>query len=457
MKNLLLFLLLIPSMMFGQYNRDVYMCKYVGKPTVLAPSNNTISIDCTNNTVWLGSRTNNTWSDITSTPTGQGYLAKGQKGDKGDKGDAGVCPTCPPSGGTSGKFPFIVVFSNGTNDTPTIQKAVDSAYVTGQSVQLIGILKMASGVKIPKDIEFLDIGGGARLDAINNNAWTYFYSETPTSVTEAEGVYTNRRLYFHDLELRGWNSGAGQQQVGFDLMASENARYINLKGYNLKRFIDLTFALKTRVESCEANACIDGLVIRSGSGRYNGATLENASSNTCTVVDFRVYGTLWTNTGISVADASLVELNGIELEGGFMNIGIDYDCTASTSTGLNLSRVHFEAAIPCSIAVIRIKSSTMLHVIDQPNLIKPSILVEVIPINGGYPNVKFTNSSNQRVLFDDVNPILKTAVGVGWKFDNCDQPFVAYKMPKIFTGATMTNSCVRENGLSRWCIVNSPN
>jgi len=505
MKKLLLILFIIlcllPFVNFGQLPVKCQYHHVVGKPTFNATEVGCISIDYTNNVVWEYYRNNisvasvNRWRLLVNPKAVAHYLSDtsivGVDGADATVtiGDINTVTGAPGSsasvvvtdvdadpsvaelefdftiprgntgavGGDPTRFPFIVVFPSGGNDTPEIQRAVDSAFVTGQSVHLVGILQMASGVEIPKNIKYIHITGGAELWATNNSAWTYFYSDVPTSVSDAEDVYTNRIMDFSNLKLRGWNSGAGQQQTGFDLMAGENVKFTNIKGFNLKRFIDATFHLKSHFLDLESNACIDGLIIRSGFGRYTGATLENSASNTPTVINFRSVGAGWSNIGLGIYDVSLPLVDGLEIEGGYHNIGYDHNSTSSTSMGVNLSRLHFECASPCGIATVRITSSTMTHVIDQPNHIKPGIFVKVVVLGGGYPTVMIKNSSNQRVLHDDVNPILQSANGVGWKFFNCDQPFVASKMATIFTGATMTNHCAdRSSGLSRWCIVSGP-
>jgi len=248
-----------------------------------------------------------------------------------------------------------------------------------------------------------------------------------------------------------------QAQTGFDLQCSEGLVINFVEFHSLKLNGDFAFGLRTDLDNNESVNCIDGLKVASAYGKYPDATIENSAPNGTTIRNYRFVGASNSNVAIRIADCSECFVQNPVLEGHKMNIGIDWDCVSPTSTPANIDRIHWEAANPAGIVVIRIKSSTMTHVINNPNMIKPSMMVEVVVASGGFPNVKFTNVSNQRVYFDDVNPILKSAVGVGWKFDNCDHPFVAYKMPKIFTGVAMTNSCVRENGLSRWCIVNPPN
>ena len=117
--------------------------------------------------------------------------AKGDKGDpgvgiqgpKGDKGDTGNCTGCPSSGAAN--VPVIYVTTNGVDDADAIQRAVDSSYVNGKNIVLVGFLKLSHGIKIKKDHHFLKISGWAKLYATNTNAWTFFYSDLPTNNGEA--------------------------------------------------------------------------------------------------------------------------------------------------------------------------------------------------------------------------------------------------------------------------------
>jgi len=376
----------------------------------------------------------------------------GQQGIQGVAGKDGVCPNCPPSGG--GVSPFNVVFDNGTDNRAALQAAIDDSYISAKPIWIIGNnFKMSGGVVIPKDIKNLQIECSCIITATNSNTWTLFSSPVPINVADAEGVYTNRRLVFNNIVFHG----QGKVQTMFDLQAGEAIVYNNIEGKTLKLGIDNSFGLRSIINNPEFIHCTDNIKTKSAAGKYPDATAENSAPNGTVIRDARSVADGSGNVGFLTADCSLCKIDGVVLEGTKHNIGLDWDCSSSTSTPAFMERIHFEGAAPCGIAVVRIKSSTMTHVIDNPNMIKPSMMVEVIPSGGGYPNVKWTNVSNQRVFFDDVNPILKGTTGVGWKFENCDSPFVEYKMAKLFTGVSMTKSCVRENGLSRWCIVDPPN
>lgn len=371
----------------------------------------------------------------------------------GKDGKDGTCPACPPSGG--GVFPFNVVIDNGVDNRQAVIAAFEDSYTSAKPIWLIGNdFKMSGGVLIDvKRAKSIQVNGSGIIVATNSNVWTLFGCALPTNVAEAEGVNTNVRYVFNNLVFHG----QGKAQTMFDLQATEGAVYNNIEGKNLKLGIDNTFGLRSIISNPEFIHCTDGIKSRSAAGKYPDATAENSAPNGTVVRDARSVADGSGNIAFSFSDCSLCEIDGVVIEGTKHNVGVDWDCSSSTSTPSTTRRYHFEGAVPCGIAALRIKSSTMTHIIDNPNMIKPSMMVEVIPSGGGYPNVKWMNVSNQRVYFDDVNPILRTAVGVGWKFENCDSPFVEYKMAKLFTGVNMTNSCVRENGLSRWCIYDKPN
>jgi len=456
----LLFLLLIPVLGFSQTVVQKHANHFSGNgvPTT------------TSTTVFVGLAFGNTYSDRN---TGKIYQYKGvttrwvedmkiypvgAKGDKGDTGATGaagkdgVCPSCPPSGG--GISPFNVVMDNGVDNRAALQAAIDDSYNSAKPIWIIGNnFKMSGGVIIPKGIKNLQINCSGIIVATNSNVWTLFSCPVPANVAEAEGVNTNSRYVFNNIVFHG----QGKAQTMFDLQASEGCVYNNPEGKNLKLGIDNSFGLRSIISNPEWIHCTVNIKSKSAAGKYPNATAENSAPNGTVIRDGRSVADAFAEAAVQTSDCSLCEIDGYVIEGDKHGIGLDWDCSSSTSTPAFMSRIHFEGASPCGIAVVRIKSSTMTHVIDNPNMIKPSMMVEVIPTGGGYPNVKWTNVSNQRVFFDDVNPILKGAVGVGWQFENCDSPFVEYKMAKLFTGVNMTNSCVRENGLSRWCIYNKPN
>jgi len=451
MKNLLLFLLL-PLTVFAQTGVQKHATHFSGSgvPTTIST------------TVFVGLAIGHTYYDEVG---GKVYVYKGvttkwvedagvyPKGAKGDPGSPGVCPSCPPSSG-GGNSPFNTVFDNGVDNRAALQAAIDDSYISAKPIWIIGNnFKMSGGVVIPKDIKNLQIECSCIIVATNSNTWTLFSSPVPINVADAEGVYTNRRLVFNNIVFHG----QGKAQTMFDLQAGEAIVYNNIEGKTLKLGIDNSFGLRSIINNPEFIHCTDNIKTKSAAGKYPDATAENSAPNGTVIRDARSVADGSGNVGFLTADCSLCKIDGVVLEGTKHNIGLDWDCSSSTSTPAFMERIHFEGAAPCGIAVVRIKSSTMTHVIDNPNMIKPSIMVEVIPTGGGYPNVKWINVSNQRVFFDDVNPILKGSTGVGWKFENCDSPFVEYKMAKLFTGVNMTKSCIRENGLSRYCIVDPPN
>jgi hypothetical protein len=361
---------------------------------------------------------------------------KGDKGDpgvgiqgpKGDKGDTGNCTGCPSSGAAN--VPVIYVTTNGVDDADAIQRAVDSSYVNGKNIVLVGYLKMSHGVKIKNNHHFLSVSGWARLTATGTQPFTFFYSDPPANNGEAEGVMTFRRISFNKIEI--W--GQGQTQTGYDIYASEGVDYSFLWGYDLKRHIDLTFALRSWVVMCENNGCIDGLYVRSGAGRYNGATNSNSCSNGTRIILNRTYAAMNTNTGISISDASNVITDAPIFEGGKFNIALEYNAMSTTSTGLQSNNIHYEAAYPATTAVVKIRSSTMSHYITHPAFGKQSTYVLLDNGGAGYPNVTIEGISSNRIFWDGVNKIFNNNNG-NWTFSDNDDPLRSRtEIKKMFAG-----------------------
>ncbi len=468
MKKLLYLLLLIPALCFSQPVRspNLYLKGVVGKPTITPTSLNDFAVDFYNKVIYRSASTSSTstnkWVVESDTNIRKVFFPalasqgpqgiQGPQGPVGLTGPAGKDGVCPPCAGTSSSDIYHII-TNGIDDTPAIQRAVDSSYRTGREVFIDGFAKMSGGIKIAKDQSIIIRGTLAKITATNTGTWTFFYSDAPATVQEAEGVYAFRKVKFIDIVLQGQGT-----QNAYDLHASEGARYEGLWAYDMQTAYNLTFSLRSRVIQCEANNCVDGLVIQSGVGRYvnnTGNTTSTSCSNGVTVEDFRAYGGANSNTGIKVLDASLVSVNGFVAEGQKFNIGYDYQAMSSTSTGLNLTRMHLETKYPCTVSAIKIRSSTMSHVIDFPNLIKPSTLVSVDNA-GGYPQINIKNVSNQRLFWDGTTPVFNNGSGSSWKFSNCDNPINATDIVKMFM-QTIAIGCGTGAGANKVCIDNQIN
>lgn len=381
--------------------------------------------------------------------------AQGPQGVKGDKGDTGatgpagppgVCPPCPPSGGA---FPFNIIVATTSDNQPAIQAAVNETYSSGKPIYIIGNdVPMASGVNIPNNIKTLVIYGWATLRATNTGSWSFFYSDLPTNTAQAEGVYTNRRLSFYNLIFKG----NGKNQTGFDLMAGEGILYDHCWFYSCKVGINATFQMRSQANYCEYNNCTDGLVIQSGVGRWADAGSSTTCSNGFSAVYNRGYGgnDLSNNSFITVKDASSITIDHPVCEGWKYNVGIDINCTSTTSNGPIIIAPHFECAQPCGTAFIKYRAASLTLTITNPMLIKPSIYVLVESVSS-YPSVIFDGIQSNRVAWSSGQKIF-TSNGGSWTFTHCDDPFrSATNVASMFTG-TITQGCGVGVGANRFCL-----
>lgn len=448
MKNLLI-LLLLPLSVLAQTNIRKHSLHYTGNGV---PNGSAL---------FSGLSVNCTYQDLT---TSKGYIYKGagrwevsegvygsgQKGDKGDTGAPGkdgVCPTCPPSSG-GGALPINFVIDNGSDNKAQLQAAIDNSYITGKQIWILGLtFPMSGGVIVPKDMKYLYIDGTAKLTAINSNPFTFISSPVPVNRKEAEDVYTNRKIIIQNIGFEGIND----MQTGIDLMCTEGAIFFNIEGKNMKLILDNTFGLRSDIRNVEGVHCYDGVKVQSGIGRYPDATIENAAPNGTIITNFRWVADATSNVAVLIKDCSGCKIDYITIEGDKTNIGIDWDCISPSATGALVDIIHFEGAQPCGTALIRIKSSSMMHNISNLNTIKPSVYVEAIPTSSGNPDIQIWNTSNQRVFFNG-SPVFKTQKGVVWTFNRTDNPLTTawYQNDKnwtyqnLFTGATMQLCTGRE-------------
>lgn len=205
----LLFFLLVPFLTYGQHNRDTYYCKYVGKPTVIAPTIGAYSIDCDNNVVWRStSKTTVAWTIETNAKIVAKLIAqKGDKGDKGDPGNDGVCPPCPPGGGTNTGFPFVVISTTGTDDYTILNNAWETCRVEKKQLYILGEIKVSNGIRTKRDHKRPSIIAGI-ITTLNNNAYAVIGSDFPTSTADAE--FYVERIY----EIRNLTINCGTNQIG---------------------------------------------------------------------------------------------------------------------------------------------------------------------------------------------------------------------------------------------------
>jgi len=493
MKQLLSLLFLLPLFLTAQPVRDEYF-NTIGKPTFLASNTNAKSVDFRNKQVWNFNKTLNVWTIVTDTNIIRMYLGgsggtNGKDaivtvgsvstltGAPGTNAAATVTDVNPstsdatlnftftiPTGATGATGPagsggggtvtsptMIFVAPNGVDDTQALQAAVNESFTNGKPIYLAGKYRLSNGIKIDKTHKYLSIIGWAELNAINSNVWTFFYSDMPTSTAEAEGVYTLRRLKFANLVLYG----QGRAQTGFALRASEGAEYSFIWGTNLNTLLDVTFGLRTKIDYCEANQCYDGIKIRSGVGQWTNATSSNSCSNGTMVNSYRWYGSADSHIALSIYDAGNVIVNYPVIEGWGCYIGIDFNGTSPTSTGLDVRNLHFECTNPATIAVIKIRSSTQSHFIDAPAFAKPSIYV-LTESNGGYPNVTISDVSNARMYLEGTAKYFQSA-STNWMFDHCDLQLTQTKINSIFTGTIPNNGCGTGAGANTWCNTNPIN
>lgn len=362
---------------------------------------------------------------------------------QGDKGEPGTNTGGGTSVGSPGR---IYVTPNGSDDTANLQAALNEQKTTGKKIELAGTYKISSGLTIAPDHLYTNIEGWAKIQAINQNAFTFFSSPTPTDTAQAEGQYTQRKIKMSNLVLQGW----GKQQTGIDLFAWEGAKFEQIWGGEMKRFMDVTFGLRTIIEECEANGCTDGFIVRSGVGRWANATTSNSCSNGTTLSHCRVYCG-GTNIGIGVYDASGCVIDYPVVEGGSVNRGIDYASLSPTSTGLKLYRYHFECNGTVSDAQVVIRSSTMTHVLDAPQFGVNGTAVRVE--GGGYPQIVIRDISSGR--FPAAPNRLKHMAGASWQFENCDDPLRTFA--SVLTnfdqgGVAMREACGFNAGANAICV-----
>lgn len=382
MKKLILFLLLIPFTLQAQYNRDVYRCVYNTKPTVSAPTNNAISVDCVNNRVYKYVKGANRWDDITTTLQGQSFLNKGEKGDKGEqgiqgpvgpqgiqgvsgpvgptgpmgpKGDPGVCPSCPPSSGGSipgyivhnsnviehltqiqvagtgtnqtvgtNQYPGITVTSTDLLDWANLQYGIYLANIKKKQLITVGKFHTDKTLDIGRYTYALNWDGYTQTEIITQNNLAYQIIGRPDPVSDADAnQYIQATYTIKNIKIRGGNA-----QVAFAPGPSYSSVYESIRVNGAKTAIHLRFSLNTWLLNCDAGNVTNGFII--DYGNWPDATTSNSQSNQTTFWHCHVGGGDG-DVGFGIYASSGVGMYHCIVEGTRKKKAIDFDFKGSTN------------------------------------------------------------------------------------------------------------------------------
>lgn len=387
----------------------------------------------------------------------------GPQGPKGDKGDTGATGPQGPAGSGgggstvivySGLFPFIIVTSNGTDDSDTWQRAIDSAYVNHKPIHAVSNTIFSRTINVPKNIQSLVVfGNGTEMRAKTNATFTFFAKPLPASVAEAEQVYTFSFIRFQDIIFKG----NGQKQIGINMYAGGGHTYSKILGYSMLTPIQLMFSMNAMLTQCEAINCVYGFPLLSGMGfevfaPIPTATNANSSSNKTTFYHCRVVGAPDQSSKYAyvVNDASGVSINDATIEGHYFSVaGIYWNSTANTADGAVINSPHIEVANPCPKGFIYLRSGTSMHNIDYAGTGKAGILVYVETPGVGFPQIKMSNIGSNKVKLNQ-GKVFHQAAGASWVFDYVDDPFTDANVLAAFEGSSISAGC--SGGANKFCI-----
>lgn len=443
--TLILFLvLLVPIFAFPQSpNRDEYHI-YVGKPTITAKTLNALSYDYTNKQIWKSVSTSTIATVKWELVTDQNIInsafgipgPKGDKGDKGDPGTPGVCPSCPPSGG--GSFPWIVVVGTGNDDAAFIA-ALSENRNTNKPIMLVGTLGFGE-ISVPKEQYRLTlIMWGATIN-IRSSATAWLKRTLPVNNKEALDFYSPAQFIILGGKITG-----SQTQVAFDLGASYMSRYEDIRIINFKTAIHLRFALRTTIENCHAQNCLNGFLVDIGNWPDASYTSSNAQSNQTTISNCRVDYQIANASGdvaYGVYGCSGVVIENIICEGAKYKKAIDKDfkmCPNDkdfTARNLHLEGIYGNAGAGTGEAYIYIRL-VGVAVIDGVYSQYGGCFVDA----GGSPGELDVHILHCSWLVNKNGKLFNNAGGVRWTFDTNSYQSLIFRPSEIntaFTGTPVT-------------------
>lgn len=346
----------------GQSVRDEYF-KIVGKPTIVAPTLGSYSVDFTNKQVWRStSKTTAQWTLETDTNIIKMYLGgrdgkdgkdgingtngrDGIDGKDGKDGKDGVCPSCPPT--TGGSFPYNIVIGTGDDDV-SMNAAILANQSNNKPIYLVG--NVTTGlIAVPKTSYRLTIIGYGSKWNVKSGAAGALKRTMPTNNSDAN-EYIVARFIIEGIEFKG-----SQNQIALDLGASYMSAYRDLKFDGFLEAIHLRFALRTLIENCEAVNCVNGFI--ADMGNWTGADNANSQSNHTTFTDCRAYMPSNGQVAYGIYAASGCVVRDCIIEGFVVSKGIDFNGRNSNVVkDFTIENVHFECVNGSTVAFINIES-----------------------------------------------------------------------------------------------------
>ena len=346
----------------GQSVRDEYF-KIVGKPTIVAPTLGSYSVDFTNKQVWRStSKTTAQWTLETDTNIIKMYLGgrdgkdgkdgingtngrDGIDGKDGKDGKDGVCPSCPPT--TGGSFPYNIVIGTGDDDV-SMNAAILANQSNNKPIYLVG--NVTTGlIAVPKTSYRLTIIGYGSKWNVKSGAAGALKRTMPTNNSDAN-EYIVARFIIEGIEFKG-----SQNQIALELGASYMSAYRDLKFYGFLEAIHLRFALRTLIENCEAVNCVNGFI--ADMGNWTGADNANSQSNHTTFTDCRAYMPSNGQVAYGIYAASGCVVRDCIIEGFVVSKGIDFNGRNSNVVkDFTIENVHFECVNGSTVAFINIES-----------------------------------------------------------------------------------------------------
>jgi len=369
----------------GQSVRDEYF-KIVGKPTIVAPTLGSYSVDFTNKQVWRStSKTTAQWTLETDTNIIKMYLGgrDGKDGKDGINGRDGVCPSCPPTsgGGSTAETPFIYVkpygsaatlaqagipTSNYTGFTVTssdmvdwanLQQAVIDQEKTGKVIELIAKTYYVNrSVQAGKYQSFVVIRGNyAKIATTNSTAFAVLGRPSPTDNGDAN-VMIQSIWNIENITFTGANTQVGVEPGPTYGVEGSGSLFSQLQFNGLKEAIHTRFCLNADIIKPAFSNCVSGAII--DMGNWTGADNANSQSN-----NVRIYKPRWYGGGSQDAAIRYLAASGGVVDqpiiegGGTLRVGIEFDGKASNvvKDGAIINGYHFENVNGATEAALKVR------------------------------------------------------------------------------------------------------
>ena len=226
----------------------------------------------------------------------------------------------------------------------------------------------------PKHIKL--IGNNATIQPVNNTAYAILGMPVPANQAAADVMIANAKFDISDLKIE-----ANSNQTGIYQNCTYNSVMSNVYVYGGAKGIECIFCLDSVLMYPFVYGATNGIVFRSGSGVWSGATNDNSSAHMVYMLSptVKMFGG---NTAIYIHNSQGLVIDSPLIEGTTCVRGIDIGGTMSTDKAQFIRNIYMECTGGISGALVYYRTDGDILEIDGILCHHAAMLVDAASTSG---------------------------------------------------------------------------